>query len=83
MKRVYCPHCKETVSRSTFYNHKILYSQKEAKESNGATIVDDNAYDAACSINITITSPIYRTSTEQEEPSNINEGVLNYQFILL
>lgn len=26
MKRVFCTHCNETVSRSTYYNHKILYS---------------------------------------------------------
>eukprot|EP00112_Aurelia_sp_Birch-Aquarium-sp1_P018683 Seg4492.2 transcript_id=Seg4492.2/GoldUCD/mRNA.D3Y31 product="hypothetical protein" pseudo=true protein_id=Seg4492.2/GoldUCD/D3Y31 len=27
-KRRFCPHCNETVSKSTFYNHKDLYCRQ-------------------------------------------------------
>ena len=31
--RVYCPHCRETVHRSTFYRHKTKYLLDEPSES--------------------------------------------------
>lgn len=75
MKRVYCPHCNENVSRSTLYNHRILFQERVSEENTNA--VNNSLGSGGDNV-----IPDKATNQEDEADNVENDGVYRHNDII-
>ena len=65
---VFCPHCTQMVSNTTFYRHQGLYEQSEAESSSGESFFEQ--LHSTISNSVDQGTDCYDVEHQQVEPTN-------------